>query len=231
MSTSTNYEGDLVARNSGGLQLVGRPQARPAWYPTDRVRPVRVEVWWRYDGEVAAAARLIGIYRPGQQVKVPLTPLVDRDLIFSVVTISSDGLRSVRELFDAHEVPLVYTRETRAPSLMQIGTATNTEIRIAIEGYSSLVSKRRITVADAAGNTQQQFETTIDPADVMDRVVYLRRAAQAEARPIFVTVAHSAGGAYGPDSSPLACTFATGDGSGGTAGTGQSFGHRDYVLT
>jgi len=51
---------NLVGKHSGGSNLVGRPQARPVWYPTERSRPAQVEVWWRYEGEVAAAARLLG---------------------------------------------------------------------------------------------------------------------------------------------------------------------------
>jgi hypothetical protein len=100
----------LIARNSGGNNLVGRIQANRPWYPTNRVRPVRVEVWWRYAGEVAAAARYLGTYSPGQEISFPFNPVVDRDLIFSTVTISPNGIRSVRELADAHEVLLTYTR-------------------------------------------------------------------------------------------------------------------------
>jgi hypothetical protein len=98
-----------VARNSGGHNVVGRPQARAPWYPFDStVRPVRVEVWWRYETEVAAAARLIGTFAPGQTVTVPFNPLVDRNLILSTVSISSDGVRSARELADAQEQVLTF---------------------------------------------------------------------------------------------------------------------------
>lgn len=224
--------GDVLARNSGGVQVIGRPMARPAWYPVERVRPVRVEVWWRYDGEVAAAARLIGIYAPGQVVQAPLNPMVDRDLIFSTVTVSSDGLRSVRELADAHEIRMPYQRETTAPTVSQIGTSTNTQIQLAVDAYSSLVIMRRIKVADNVGMTTNLvvIETTINPADLMQRVIYLNRTAAPAAKTIYVTIAHSSGGDYGPESTPLACTYATSGGTGGTSGTGQTFPHREYTL-
>jgi hypothetical protein len=95
---------DLVARNSGGYQLVGRPQARRPWYPSNRVRPVRVEIWRRYDDEVAAAAVYLGTFAPGQTVKLNYDTNVARTMIFSIVTISPNNVRSVRELADALEV-------------------------------------------------------------------------------------------------------------------------------
>jgi hypothetical protein len=224
---------NLIARNSGGLQVVGRPQARPAWYPPDRVRPVRVQVWWRYAGEVAAAARLIGVFAPGQTVAVPLNPMVDRNLIFSTVSISSDGLRSARELADAHEQTLVYVREREAPTLTQIGPAGHGQVRFMIEGYTRFAIKRRITIAADVSMLAllDVIETQIDPVDPGARVVYLNRTDQdTGTRSIFVTVAHSSGGAYGADSLPLALTFADDQVQGGSTGNGDTTPHREYNL-
>jgi hypothetical protein len=61
-------------------------------------------VYWRYAGEVAAAARSLGVFAPGQAITLPIKRKPDTDVILSVVTISPNGIRSVRELADAHEV-------------------------------------------------------------------------------------------------------------------------------
>jgi hypothetical protein len=74
------------------------------WYPTDRVRPVRVDVYVRNDDEVAAAARFLGSFAPGQAVRIMYTVATQRNLILSTVSISPNGQRSVRELADAYEV-------------------------------------------------------------------------------------------------------------------------------
>jgi len=94
----------MIARNSGGQNLVGRPQERRPWYPTNRVRPVRVEVFVRSDDEVAAAARSLGTFAPGQQVRILYNVVTPKNLILSTVGTSPNGKRSVRELADAHEV-------------------------------------------------------------------------------------------------------------------------------
>lgn len=108
---------NLIARNSGGHNLVGRPQARRPWYPSNRVRPVRVEVFVRGDDEVAAAARSLGTFAPGQAVRVMYLVSEPRTLILSTVAISPNGIRSVLELADAHEVATVagLTRGAPAP--------------------------------------------------------------------------------------------------------------------
>jgi hypothetical protein len=69
---------------------------------------MRVEIFWRYEGEVAAAARSLGTFAPGQTVTVPLVGSAGHNLILSTVSLSPENLRSVRELADAHEVLVVF---------------------------------------------------------------------------------------------------------------------------
>jgi len=116
---------NLTARNSGGQNLVGRPMARRPWYPSDRVRPMRVEVFIRSADEVAAAARSLGIYAPGQAVRVMYLTSAPRAVILSTVAISPNGIRSVRELADAHEVASAGTMRGVPPPPGPTPTPTN----------------------------------------------------------------------------------------------------------
>jgi hypothetical protein len=224
---------NLIARHSGGTNLVGRPQARRPWYPTERSRPAQVEVWWRYEGEVAAAARLLGTFRPGQEVVVPLNPLVDRNLILSTISISATGLRSVREIADAPETLLEYQRETAAPTVAQIGAATHTIIQLAIDGYSTLSIKRKVRVADNSAMTTNSHEETTEvaPGEVLPRVINLvRDDGGTGTRTVWVRVAHSSGGAFSAESTAQSFTFADSGGSGGGTGDEDPFPHREYNL-
>ncbi|HKC88844.1 MAG TPA: hypothetical protein VKG02_22865, partial [Blastocatellia bacterium] len=95
--------GDLVARQSGGRNPVGRIQADPAYYAPTDLRPAIVEIYWRYENEPPNAARLIGRYLPGQPVSFAFTPSVNQRVILSTVSVSGSGVRSVAKLRDAPE--------------------------------------------------------------------------------------------------------------------------------
>jgi hypothetical protein len=222
---------NLILKRSGGSNLVIRPQARPAWYPEDRTRPVQAEVWWRYEGEHPSAAILIGTFAPGQTVSYPANPLVDRNIILSTITISSRGVRSVRTVADAHETLLVFQRETAAPVVNEVRPLAlkHTRITLAIDGYSSLAIKRRIRIADDADMTVNlaEQEITVSPGDVLPRVSYLDRSdSDPGTRTVWVRIAHSSGGDYGAESEAQAFTYADDDNAGGTGATaeGDPFG-------
>jgi hypothetical protein len=216
---------NLIAKRSGGSNVVGRPQARAPWYPSERSRPVRVDVWWRHVGEPAAAARKVGTFSPGQEVSYPFNPLVDRDIILSSISVSPQGVPSVRDIADAPETLLVFQRETAAPTVTEVRPigSSNNRITLAIDGYSSLAIKRRIRTADDEDMTvnlvEQEF-TVASPADTLPRVVYLDRVPPSvHARTIWVRIAHSSGGEYGAESVATAFTYSDADGADGSGAT------------
>lgn len=217
-----------MLKHAGGANLVVRPQARPAWYPTERSRPAQVEVWWRYADQPAAAAQRIGTFAPGQTVTYPTNPLVDRNIILSTVSISGRGLRSVRDLADAQETLLVFQRETEAPTVTLVGNTTHTLITLAIDGFTALAIKRRVRIADDAGMTTglMETETTLNPGETLPRVIYLNRTdGGAGTRIVYVRISHSSGGEYGAESTAAPFTYAdSGGAGGGTGGDGDPFG-------
>ncbi len=161
---------NLICKASGGKNIVCRPMARRQWYPAASVNPAQVEVYWRYDNEPAAAARLIGRYGVGQEVSFQHNPLEDRNLIFSTISIAPDGTRSVRELADAVEAPLVFQRETEAPVIGQNGDATTDSVTIGVSGFKKFARMRRLRIADALTGggaldspTEQIFDTGDQP--------------------------------------------------------------------
>jgi hypothetical protein len=222
---------NLVLKHSGGSNLVIRPQVRPAWYPVERSRPVQVEVWWRYEDETAAAARLIGTFAPGQAVAYPFNPLVDRNVMLGTVSISNQGIRSVRDIADAHWELLVFQRETAAPTVGQVGAATHTLLTLAVDGFSALAIKRRVRVADDAGMTTGLVvsETVMNPGETLPRVIYLNRTDSGTGtRTVYIRVAHSSGGDYGTESTAAPFTYADSGGAGGDTGDYDPFFSKIY---
>lgn len=224
---------NLVLKHSGGVNLVVRPQGRAPWYPAERSRPVQAQVWWHYEDEPAAASRLLGTFAPGQSVTIPSNPLVDRNLVLRTITISARGVPSVRDIADAPTTLLVVQRETVAPTVAQVGAATHTSIRLAIDGYSTLAIKRKVRTADDSGMTTnlQVQETTIAPGDVLPRLIDLARMDSGTGtRVVYVRISHSSGGDYGSESAAAAFTYANSGGTGGGTGTEDPFPHREYGL-
>jgi hypothetical protein len=218
---------DIIGRESGGRNVVGRPQSLPQFYSATTVRPAAVEVWWRYEGETAAAARLIGTYLPGQRVSFPYTPIGDKNLILSTISISAAGVRSVRDIRDAPEFLVVFQRETDAPTVTQVGTATHTLITLAIDGFSALAYRRKVRTADDSAMTTNESEEIIEvaPGAVLPRLLYLTRPDPgAGTRTIYVRISHSSGGDFGSESAAAAFTWADDGGAGGGSGTGDPIG-------
>lgn len=140
---------NLICKASGGKNIVCRPMARRAYYPDREVQPATVEVWQRVKGEPAAAARLVGRYRPGESGSIPYNPIQDLNVILSTVSIAPDGTRSVRELAEAIEHELTFQRETAAPVIGQFTDATAEIVTVSVADFSMLVTKRRLRVAEA----------------------------------------------------------------------------------
>jgi hypothetical protein len=152
---------NVVAKASGGLNVVGRPQARAAWYPSERVSPVQVEVYWRFEDEPAAASRLIGVFAPGQTATVPYNPLADRNVILSTISIAADGTRSARSIADAHQELVVFQRETAAPVIGQASDATPDSVTVGVTGFTSLARRRRLRIAEALTGSGDLDDPTV----------------------------------------------------------------------
>ena len=82
---------DIIARRSGGESVVGRPQARPHWYPAATAPAARAQVWKRNADEPAAAAVLVGVFEPGQDYRVDFNPLTDINVLLGLNPLSAAG--------------------------------------------------------------------------------------------------------------------------------------------
>jgi hypothetical protein len=140
---------DLIAKASGGKNIVARPQARAPWYPDKTINPATVAVYWRYEDEPPAAARLIGHYRPGEESSFHHNPLIDKNIYLGTISIAPDGTPGVRELAHANWQLVTSQRETAAPVIGQFNDATADSVTVSITNFSMLVTKRRLRIAEA----------------------------------------------------------------------------------
>jgi hypothetical protein len=236
----------LILKPSGGQNVVLRPQARPRYYPDPTAKTATVEVSWGYADEGAGQARFLGHFAPGQMGSFPYTPDLDRHVRLYSVSRSASGVPSVSVLEDAEQASVPFQRETEAPVIGQNEPATAAEVRIGIDGFTRFARLRRVTVS-ANDDMSDPLEVLLFDSDdykskELPRYFVLERSTgeailtegglgltteggetlttEAGALPltVYVTVAHSSGTAWTPESNILEVTFAAEDGTGGSGG-------------
>ncbi|MDT5061536.1 MAG: hypothetical protein QOH63_1995 [Acidobacteriota bacterium] len=107
---------DIVAKDSGGINIVAREEAIPRYYPPATTHPVSVDLHWRKVGQKPGEALHVGSFAPGATVKLPYNPLTDGDLIFSTRSWSANNVPDVSSLEDAYTRPL-----TVNPNIVSVG--------------------------------------------------------------------------------------------------------------
>jgi hypothetical protein len=178
---------------------------------------------------------------------VPLNPDRDENVILHLISKSADGTPSVSNLEDAVQVTLLFRRETGAP-VIGVVEATPERVRIGITGFTRFARLRRVRIySDEALTTLVTtllFESEDYAARELPRYLDLSRflastvTTQGEAAitteggeelvteeegavlpaTVWVTVAHSGGNGWTPESNVLKVTFAGGGGTGGSEG-------------
>lgn len=105
---------DLILRPSGGQNVVLRPQARPAWYPTGTVDAHQVEVFWQEldaDGRAVGAPVSFGKFAADAVVSIPYNPVsADAKVRIYAVSYSASGVPDVAELRDAVQATVLFSR-------------------------------------------------------------------------------------------------------------------------
>lgn len=168
----------VLCKTSGGGNIVLRPQSRPRWYPAASVDAALVEVWEHDEDEPRSAARLVGVFRPGDKGSVPFNPQTDRNKTFYTVARSAAGTPDVSSLSDALSASVILNRMIDAPSVTQSGAAMKDEIVLAIEGYDKRLAVRRIVrIADNPEMTGALEQVTVSGKANLERLHIIGRTA------------------------------------------------------
>lgn len=219
---------NLIARKSGGANIVGRPQARLAWYPSATAPAAQVAVYWLELNKPVSAARLIGTFAPGQEGSALYNPATDQDVWLFTISYSASGTPSHSSLADAFretKVLLSHQRETDAPTIGQMGDATTESVTVGVSNYSGFARKRRVKIATAltGGGALSSPTITIFDSTPDAPPPFIDFARGTGPQTIYVAVAHSSGDGtrWTPESNILTLTFASAEGTGGGGGSGS----------
>lgn len=155
---------DLIARDSGGTNLVVREQAAPRYQSAATAPAASVELHVHHSDRPASTSTLVGVFAPGQQ-RIPVTfnPVTDKDLVFRTISISPSGTRSVSNLEDAPARGLNFQRSssavlgvdphvpavTKAASIAQAGEAQVYVFLPAPDDYASTLTDGEIRLVKA----------------------------------------------------------------------------------
>jgi hypothetical protein len=198
-------------------------------------------------GAWLGVARLLGLFPAVGEIKVPYTPDTDRPLTLFVNEVAADGTRAHSELREMTQVSVNFKRETEAPQIGQNAPATADTVEIGITGHTRFARKRCVTISANQDMSDPLAVQTFDSADYIERelpryftltreftgritteggdtlttedgAALVTEAGDVLPVTVYVTVAHSSGGAWTPESDVLAITFAGGDGTSGSDG-------------
>lgn len=199
-------------------------------------------------GIVASGWQVLGNFSLYAAVDFPFTPDTDHYVEFSSISRSADGTPSASDPEDGVRMSIPFHRETDAPLIGQNKPATADELEIGITGFTRFARYRRVTIwanADMSGDplAVYLYDSAAYAARELPRYLTLSRTvgvltteegselltedgskltteddATTLPQTIYVTVAHSGGAAWTPESNILEATFAAVDGTGGTGG-------------
>lgn len=220
----------LLLKPCTGASLILRPQDRPAYYPAATTEAAYVIVYWRVrrtDGTLDAWHEHDTV-TPTAQTTIHHNPNEDQLIDVALMPYSASGVPGYATIEDAFAATAVLQRETNAPVIGQLGDATTDTATIGVTGFTNFAHKRRVRKATSlvggqlSNPTEEIFDSGTDTVPAYIDV--LRQTGDPST--IYITVAHSSGTVWTPDSNILALTFAT-PGVGGGNPTGGSGGNFD----
>lgn len=231
----------------GGVAAVLRDANVAAYYPPATVGAAWVKVWAREKGRGVDTAFVLAEGKPGGELSTLFNPDADTTLLVAPISYSASNVPSVSDLEHADWQEFAVVRERDAPVIGQNSPASTDSVEIGITGFTRFARMRRVTVSASADMSDPLavllFDSETYVARELPRYLTLSREAgllttedgsellaeddtrlEAESglsalpRTVYVTVAHSGGAAWTPESNVLEVTFAAGDGTGGSDG-------------
>lgn len=238
---------DLIARDNRSVALLAREEGRPRGYPAATVPAASVEVLVRFVDEPVGSGKRVCVLAPGGSSFYEYTRDLDRPVVLMTRAFSPAGTADVSSLTDAHSVEVPISRETDAPVIGQNKPATAGEVEIGITGFTRFARFRRVSIWADAEMSVPLLILTYDSANysarelpryltLSRRVGVLTTQGESELlledgsklvveddaaslpQTIYITVAHSGGATWTPESEILEATFAGVDGTPGSGG-------------
>jgi hypothetical protein len=171
------------------------------------------------------------------RVVLSYNPDTDRDLVVYAMPYSADGTAGFSEVAHTTQATVLFRRETQAPVIGQNAPAAVGEVEIGITGFTRFARYRRLTVSASADMTSPLLVLVLDSQTYAERELPRYLTLQREAglltteaggqltteagdrltaedesaalpRTVYVTVAHSSGVSWTPESNVLEVTFA-----------------------
>ena len=156
---------NIVARRSGGQNVIGRPQARPNWYRPAGAPAARAQVWKRNADQAPSAAVLVGVFELGKEYSFDFNPVADRNVLLGVNPLAADGTPSFSRPEDFVWAELVVSRDHAAAAGLDDDVPTVTLAPTVAKSDVSDVLIVLTPAPDAYGATLTDCEIRVEKAD------------------------------------------------------------------
>ncbi len=103
---------NIIARDSGGQNIVAREQALPRWYPPATAPAAWVDVWKHDPDKPLDSSVYVGRFRPDGDFSMEFNPVTDRNAELILISHSASGTPSVSNLRDGVRVSVLFERDT-----------------------------------------------------------------------------------------------------------------------
>lgn len=186
---------------------------------------VEADIFWRFEDEPTAEPKLLGSAAAGKSLAVPFDLTQGRPIRLFAVSRTADNNLSTQDPRAGVQTVFDPNLETLTPAIGQLTAATNTQVTIWVNNFTTKTRFRKVEVSPnsdmSSPDLVEEFSAADFPQSLMPATQLVTKTGVSGTVTKYIRVSHSSNGTnWGTASNILTVTFADSGGSGGTGGDG-----------
>jgi len=197
---------------------------------------VEAQIFWRFEDEPTAEPQPLGSVAAGATLAVPFDLTQGRAIRLFAVSRTADNNLSTQDPRAGVQTVFHPNLETNTPVIGQLTAATNTEVTIWVNNFTTRAHFRKVEVSPNSDMSSPDLVETFAAADFPQSLIpssqLVTKTGVSGTVTKYIRVSHSSNGTdFGTASNILTVVFADSGGSGGSGGDGGPCFTGDVPLT